>query len=117
MQNCNLSNCAHIIAASPDGARGKSELTPDQRNDVSNIMLMCPECHRFIDHEGKDLYSVSQLREMKKHHERRMEMLTGLKEDKQARIVTLGCRKGAVGTPYLPPPAAGGGSDPTAREK
>lgn len=28
-----------------------------------------------------------------------------------------GCRKGAVGTPHLPPAAAGGGSDQTAREK
>lgn len=100
MQNCNLSNCAHIIAASPDGARGESELSPDERNDISNIMLMCPECHRFIDHEGKDLYSVDQLREMKKHHEERMEMLTGLKEDKQARIVTFSSKIGNA-EPYF----------------
>lgn len=94
MQNCDLSNCAHIIAASPDGPRGESDLTPEERNDVSNIMLMCPECHKFIDHEGKDQYSVFQLREMKRHHEKRMEMLTGLKEDKQARIVTFGSKIG-----------------------
>ena len=100
MQNCNLSNCAHIIAASPDGARGESELSPNERNDISNIMLMCPECHRFIDHEGKDLYSVSQLREMKKHHEERMEMLTSLKEDKQARIVTFSSKIGNA-EPYF----------------
>ena len=81
MQNCNLSNIAHIIAVSSDGARGESELTPDERNDITNLMLMCPDCHRLIDHEGKLQYTVNQLREMKIHHEQRMEMLTGLKED------------------------------------
>lgn len=100
MQNCDLSNCAHIIAASPDGPRGEYNLTPEERNDVSNIMLMCPECHKFIDHEGKDQYSVYQLREMKRHHETMMEMFTGLKEDKQARIVTFGSKIGDA-EPYF----------------
>lgn len=100
MQNCNLSNCAHIIAASPNGPRGASDLTADERNDASNLMLMCPDCHRLIDHEGKDRYTVEQLREMKKHHEERMEMLTGLKEDKQARIVTFGSKIGDA-EPYF----------------
>lgn len=96
MQNCNLSNIAHIIAVSSDGARGESELSSDERNDFSNLMLICPECHKLIDNEGKLQYTVEQLREMKKHHEERMEMLTGLKEDKLARIVTFGSKIGDI---------------------
>lgn len=100
MQDCNISNIAHIIAVSSDGARGESELTSDERNDISNLMLMCPDCHRLIDHEGKLQYTVNQLRDMKSHHEQRMEMLTGLKEDKQARIVTFGSKIGDA-EPYF----------------
>lgn len=100
MQDCNISNIAHIIAVSSDGARGESDLTPDERNNISNLMLMCPDCHRLIDHEGKLQYTVKQLRDMKSHHEQRMEMLTGLKEDKQARIVTFGSKIGDA-EPYF----------------
>lgn len=100
MQDCNISNIVHIIAVSSDGARGESDLTPDERNDISNLMLMCPDCHRLIDHEGKLQYTVKQLRDMKSHHEQRMEMLTGLKEDKQARIVTFGSKIGDA-EPYF----------------
>ena len=100
MQDCNISNIVHIIAVSSDGARGESDLTPDERNDISNLMLMCPDCHRLIDHEGKLQYTVKQLQDMKSHHEQRMEMLTGLKEDKQARIVTFGSKIGDA-EPYF----------------
>ncbi len=75
---CNISNMAHIIGASKDGPRGDSPLPIEERNHISNIMLLCPECHHYIDHEGKDKHSDEQLREMKRLHEQRMEYLTGL---------------------------------------
>lgn len=51
-------------------------------------MLMCPECHHYIDHEGVGKYDAQTLFDMKKKHEKRMEYLTGFKEDLQANIVT-----------------------------
>ena len=89
MDKCNLANCAHIIADSPNGPRGTAQ-SKELAKDPDNIMLMCPECHKYIDHEGRHKYDAEILREMKRHHEERMEYLTGLKEDLQARIVTYG---------------------------
>lgn len=90
LDECNLSNCAHIIADSYNGPRGDKKLSEKLAKDINNIMLMCPECHRIIDIEGKEKYSVNTLRQMKKHHEDRMRYLTGLSEDLQANIVTFG---------------------------
>ena len=89
MDECNLSNCAHIIADSPDGPRGSNQSNLLAK-DPTNIMLMCPECHKYIDHEGKDKFDAQTLFEMKRKHEERMEYLTGFKEDLQANIVTYG---------------------------
>lgn len=92
--NCNLSNCAHIIADSPNGPRG-TEQSKELAKEAQNIMLMCPECHKYIDHEGKDKYDADTLFEMKRHHEDRMKYLTGLSEDMQAHVVTYGSSIGA----------------------
>ena len=89
MDECDLSNCAHIIADSPGGPRGSSQ-SKLLAKDPTNIMLMCPECHKYIDHEGKDKFDAQTLFEMKRKHEERMEFLTGFKEDLQAVIVTYG---------------------------
>ena len=70
MDKCNLSNCAHIIANSPNGPRGDNELSSQLADDPHNIMLMCPECHKYIDHEGKDKWSAELLFAMKAHHEK-----------------------------------------------
>lgn len=87
MDNCNLSNCAHIIGDSENGPRGTKDSKILARN-FNNIMLMCPECHHYIDHEGVGKYDAQTLFDMKKKHEKRMEYLTGFKEDLQANIVT-----------------------------
>jgi hypothetical protein len=60
---------AHIVAQSPDGPRGDSPLTPQQRDEYSNLILMCPSHHTLIDKAPHD-YSVQRLRTMKLNHER-----------------------------------------------
>ena len=89
MDNCNLSNCAHIIGDSENGPRGTKDSKSLAQN-FNNIMLMCPECHHYIDNEGVGKYDAQTLFDMKKKHEKRMEYLTGFKEDLQANIVTYG---------------------------
>jgi hypothetical protein len=34
---------AHIVAEQPDGPRGKSPLSTDQRNQPPNLILLCPD--------------------------------------------------------------------------
>ncbi|MCD8293682.1 MAG: SAVED domain-containing protein [Clostridia bacterium] len=85
---CNVSNLAHIIADSPHGPRGEQITSEELAKDPDNIMLVCPDCHKYIDHEGKDMNPPSVLRAMKKRHEDRVRRLTDLNEDIKAYIVT-----------------------------
>ncbi len=43
-----LGDMAHIIAFKKDGARGDEDCEYD--NAYSNLILVCPKCHRTIDH-------------------------------------------------------------------
>lgn len=79
MDNCNLANYAHIIADSPNGPRGTID-SKKLASDSKNLMLLCQDCHKYIDNEGKDKYDADTLFGMKKRHEERMEFLTGLKK-------------------------------------
>ncbi|XHO61178.1 hypothetical protein BCC0191_004299 [Burkholderia ambifaria] len=84
LKKANVSEYAHIIADSPDGARGMSGESERLAKDPSNLMLVCYDCHARIDRHGKgNEYTVEQLRAMKREHEKRMELIysaTGVKE-------------------------------------
>ncbi len=94
LDKCKISELAHIIGDSEQGPRGDKKLSKVLAKDPKNIMLMCPECHKYIDHEGKGKYSAEMLFEMKKRHEERIARLTSIGEDLQARIVTYGSKIG-----------------------
>jgi hypothetical protein len=59
---------AHIVAKSPDGPRGDSPLSLEQRDDYSNLILLCPTDHALIDKAPED-FSVGFLLDMKAEHE------------------------------------------------
>lgn len=67
---------AHIVAASPDGPRGDDVLSTQLVNDVNNLMLLCHDHHRLIDHEQVAEHTVERLRDMKKKHEDRVREVT-----------------------------------------
>lgn len=94
LDECNISEYAHIIGASSNGPRGHVKRSRELAKDPNNIMLMCPECHKYIDNEGKNKYTAEMLFEMKKRHEERIARLTSIGEDLQARIVTYGSKVG-----------------------
>lgn len=77
----NYAEMAHIVAFSQNGPRGEGDLTPDEREDLSNLMLLCPTCHKHID-DHPDTYPVEVLMTFKGTHERRIFMLTDTKPDK-----------------------------------
>ena len=53
-QEGNYAELAHIHAVSKNGPRHKKDMTKDEKNDVSNLMLLCGEHHKMIDsNEGE----------------------------------------------------------------
>lgn len=87
---------AHIVARSEDGPRGKSPLTLEQRDDYSNLMLLCPTHHALIDKIPED-YPVDLLLDRKSDHETWVRDTLGSKIDrdevKWAIIVDKLCEK------------------------
>lgn len=83
-QRCVVGEYAHIVADSPDGARGLPGESEKLAQDLRNLMLACYDCHSRIDRYGqKNEYTAEQLRAMKREHEARMELIysaTGVKD-------------------------------------
>jgi len=88
MQKVNLSEYAHIIADSPKGPRGDEVLSPLLAKDPSNLILLCKDHHKVIDDAGGvKKYGVEQLRQYKKEHEARIEMVTNISPEKKSLVV------------------------------
>jgi hypothetical protein len=58
---------AHIISREESGPRGKSDLTPEQRDMYDNLILMCKIHHKLVDDQEKT-YTVEILHQMKNDH-------------------------------------------------
>jgi hypothetical protein len=95
----NAAYIAHIIADQPNGPRGDSEKSDKLKRNISNMMLLCDEHHRLIDKEDIQGHPVVRLREMKRKHETRIEMLTSISEDKQSHIILYGANIGRQNAP------------------
>ena len=80
-----------LLTLKEDGPRGKSPLRPAYINDVSNLMLLCPQCHKLID-DHPDKYPVAVLQKYKESHEDRIFHVTGLGPDKKTTVVQLKAR-------------------------
>src|ERR1039458_148749 len=87
----NFAQMAHIVAFREQGPRGKSAIRRPYINDVSNLMLLCPQCHKLID-DHPDQYPVSVLQKYKESHEDRIFHVTGLGPDKKTTVVQLKAR-------------------------
>ncbi|MGB3491138.1 MAG: HNH endonuclease [Elainellaceae cyanobacterium] len=59
---------AHIVSRKEDGPRGDHELPLEDRDEYSNLILLCRNHHKEID-DQIDKYSVDYLHTMKKQHE------------------------------------------------
>ncbi len=87
----NFAQMAHIVAFSRDGPRGSTSSRPKNINDVGNLMLLCPQCHKLID-DNPDRHSVATLEKYKEKHEERIHHVTGLGPDLRTTIVQLKAR-------------------------
>jgi hypothetical protein len=91
LKEANFSEAAHIVAFKPDGPRGKSGRRPADINDLDNLMLLCPQCHKLIDDHPDD-YSRETLEKYKQEHERRIFRLTESKPDQKTTVLLLKSR-------------------------
>lgn len=99
-EQVNIAQKAHIYAFSSDGPRGNRGIPREKLNDLDNLMLVCHECHEKMDKE-KDggRYTVAVLQAMKARHERRVEIVTGIGEDKGSSVLLYGANIGAHSSP------------------
>lgn len=58
-----------MVAMSPNGPRGNNELSPADRDDYSNLLLLCPTHHALVDSNPEE-WTVDKLKLMKLEHER-----------------------------------------------
>jgi len=96
----NFAQFAHIVAFSEEGPRGTGN-RPSNINDVSNLMLLCPQCHKLID-DNPQKFTRQTLEGYKKRHEERILHVTGLGPEQKTSILVIKCRIGnqTVTVPY-----------------
>lgn len=88
----NFAQFAHVVAFSEDGPRGKGS-RPYNINDISNLMLLCPGCHKLID-DNPGKFTRKTLEGYKKAHEERIYHVTGLGPEQKTSILTVKSRIG-----------------------
>lgn len=84
----NFSSIAHICAFSPDGPRGRVQDRPVDPHSISNLILLCPKCHKLID-DRPDTYTVDLLKEHKRIHEERIHRVTGLGPEMETAVIRM----------------------------
>jgi hypothetical protein len=97
-EQVNTAQKAHIYAFSSGGPRHNAKISGI--NDLSNLILVCHGCHRKIDKE-KDggRYTATLLKQWKRAHEQRVELVTGIKPQKKSWIVLYGANIGEHSSP------------------
>ncbi len=71
-----LGDIAHIVAESHNGPRGNHPLSPEERSQYNNLILLCTQHHQLIDAQPQT-YTVERLHAMKEEHERWVEKTLG----------------------------------------
>ena len=99
-EQVNIAQNAHIYSFSDDGPRGNDDIVAEQLNELSNLMLVCHQCHQKMDQE-KDggRYSAQLLQQMKAQHERRIEIVTGIDANRRSHVVLYGANIGDHSSP------------------
>jgi len=90
----NSSYIAHIIADKPNGPRGDKVLSEKYKSDISNLMLLCDDHHRLIDKKEVEEHPIKRLKKMKKDHEDRIFMLSGISKEKESHVILYGANIG-----------------------
>lgn len=71
-----LGQIAHIVGESVHGPRGASPLSPEERNECANLILLCAHHHALVDAQP-EVWTVPRLIAMKQAHERWVQQRLG----------------------------------------
>ena len=86
-----IGEVAHIAGESTSGPRGRSSVKPTERNDVSNLILLCPTGHTTAD-TGRlidPLYTEEYLLRHKERKEAWIDFVTGLDAERTTIVLRL----------------------------
>jgi hypothetical protein len=79
VRRVSIAEMAHIIAATPDGPRGRSATPAASRSRINNLLLLCSSCHTLIDKAPKE-FSNKTLKKWKTEHEASIRAYVGVVE-------------------------------------
>lgn len=82
----NFGENAHIHAVSVNGPRHKYGMSSEDKNDISNLMLLCAEHHHMIDTHPEEFVD-GLLMKYKINHESRIRNVTDIRDDQSCRMV------------------------------
>jgi hypothetical protein len=101
-ERVNIAQKAHIYSFSGRGPRGNKGIPGKDLSSIDNLMLVCHECHRKIDAAPEGgRYTAAFLRQMKREHERRVELVTGIDPNKKTHILHYGANIGDHSSPLI----------------
>jgi hypothetical protein len=89
-ESVNISEKAHIYSFSQDGPRGWGPFITNKKklNDISNLMLVCHDCHVTIDQDKSgERYSAELLIKWKLQHEQRVRLVTGINPSRRSHVI------------------------------
>jgi hypothetical protein len=104
-ERVNVAEKAHIYSFSPDGPRGRGKFAHNTSglNEVGNLLLVCPGCHKTIDqHKDGKRYSAVLLQEWKREQEARIVRVTGVAPKRGSHVVLYDSRIGKQDSPIDP---------------
>lgn len=101
----NVAEMAHIYSFSEKGPRGWWDFwgKAEDLNSAENLILVCRKCHKLIDEDKEGLrYSAELLRQWKRRHEDRVEMVSGINPSKRSHVLLYGGKVGEEHSPLDP---------------
>lgn len=101
-ETVNLAQKAHIYSFSKKGPRGWGpfSINTNGLNEAVNLMLMCHGCHKKIDQDSEGIrYSSELLIGWKREHEKKVEIVTGIRSDKKSNVILYSANIGSEKSP------------------
>ena len=76
-ETIHIAEMAHVISAADDGPRANKTLTPEERAEYKNLILLCPNCHTVIDKADKK-YPEALVMKWKSTHRKKIQAVFGI---------------------------------------
>jgi SMODS-associated and fused to various effectors sensor domain/HNH endonuclease len=100
-EDVNIGQQAHIYSFTRSGPRGHEGVPKEELNSVENLILVCHGCHRKFDQKADGgRYKAKLVKEMKKDHEKRIHLVTGIDSDRKSHMLFYGANVDDRSSPF-----------------